>query len=212
MTHQQRIVAVCIHKCRTACCINFFRTIKCLSSRNLLKHLITHLTGIGSRHLTNSHLRIFLRENTLFIKLKFYPWRITTNNIKSIPQPENLNKLQHWVEEMVTLGKAVGYLQAQRILLGKQRHLSMRVCKNLFLGLCHNLRFIFCHFAIFRHILRYHIRASTFQSLTGFGVELRVINIKQSLYVAPELLASRQVVSIVILPKPQRTPIVHRKF
>ena len=88
----------------------------------------------------------------------------------------------------------------------------MRVCKNLFLGLCHNLRFIFSHFAIFRHILRYHIRASTFQSLTSFGVKLRVVHIKQSLYVSPELLASRQVVSIVILPKPQRTPIVHRKF
>ena len=86
----------------------------------------------------------------------------------------------------------------------------MRSGKQFLLSTSHDLRLFFGDSFIFFLWLCRHTNA--LQCSTCIGVELSIIYIKQSLYVAPKLLTSGKSIGIFIFPEPERAPVVHRQL
>ncbi len=83
MTNQQGVVAVGVHKRRTARLFALLAQIERLERRVLHKEreLLTH---VGGGHLADSHLGIFLGNDVRLVELHLNPWRITADDVEAV--------------------------------------------------------------------------------------------------------------------------------
>ena len=165
---------------------------------------------------TNKNLWVFFANDLLLFIRPFFPWWVTTDNIKAISQPEHLQELQHWVEEMIALGQLLDNIKATLTISPLQLQfvglLVTHFCQVILQTL--NLRctlFLLCikvdsslfrqeqiFLACFASIRETHFRGSRFY-----------LHIENALNIIPILLSCRKIGKVLVFPKEERTPVVH---
>ena len=218
LTYKQRITCKRIHECSRTSCLNLLHHAHALDCC-ILKIHFQRMFNISCTIFTNKNLWVFFANDLLLFIRPFFPWRVTTDNIKAISQPEHLQELQHWVEEMIALGQLLDNIKATLTISPLQLQfvglLVTHFCQVILQTL--NLRctlFLLCikvDSSLFR---QEQIFLSSFACIreTNFRRSLFHVHIQDTLNIIPIILSCRKVCKVFVLPEEKSTPIVHHRL